>query len=153
MHFPPSYSGYTRLKYFKPLLAPFHVLSIATFGLCFPGEKLVSVAIWNPMPERIKKKGGGWKEIDKTRKGGEEMKEMKQKKDRDEVRSILADSSRDRRTLVLLFVPYFSPWLKLPLSLSLSLSLPHLHFLLPLSLFTLPTRFPQHLFPWGNLQP
>ena len=48
------------------------------------------------------------------------MKEMKQKKDRDEVRSILADSSRDRRTLVLLFVPYFSPWLKLPLSLSLS---------------------------------
>jgi len=64
------------------------------------------------------------REIDKTRKGSEEMKEMKQKKDRDEVRSILADSSRDRRTLVLLFVPYFSPWLKLPLSLSLSLSLP-----------------------------
>ena len=54
------------------------------------------------------------REIDKTRKGGEEMKEMKQKKDRDEVRSILADSSRDRRTLVLLYVPYFSPWLKLP---------------------------------------
>jgi hypothetical protein len=49
--------------------------------------------------------------IDKTRKGCEEMKE---KKDRDEVRSILADSSRDRGTLVLLFVPYFSPWLKLP---------------------------------------
>ena len=92
------------------------------------------------------------REIDKTRKSGEEMKEMKQKKDRDEVRSILADSSRDRRTLVLLFVPYFSPWLKLPPH-PLSLSLSHLHFLLPLSLFTLPTRFPQHLFPWGNLQP
>jgi len=70
-----------------------------------------------------KKKGGGEREIDKTRKGGEEMKEMKQKKDRDEVRSILADSLRDRRTLVLLFVPYFSPWLKLPLSLSLPPSL------------------------------
>jgi hypothetical protein len=97
------------------------------------GEKLVTVAVWNPMPERIKKKGGrGKKETDKTREVGEEMKEVKEEKDRDEVRSILADSSRDRVTLVFLFIPYFSPWLKLPLflppphffHLSLSRSLP-----------------------------
>lgn len=41
---------------------------------------------------------------------------MKDKKNRDEVSSILADPLRDRLTLVLLFFPYFSPQFKLHLS-------------------------------------
>lgn len=44
---------------------------------------------------------------------------MKEKTNKDEVSSILADPLRDRLTLVVLFIPYFSPRFMLHLSPSL----------------------------------
>jgi hypothetical protein len=62
------------------------------------------------VPARIKKKK---KDRVKASEGGEEMKE---KTDRGEVSSIVADPLRDRLTLVVLFIPYFSPRFMLHLS-------------------------------------